>query len=233
MALLNNSPDRLAGFSLAHRYVPSGVTYIFEKHEPVLDGFVGSGAFLVPAHGEEYLLNVDIGHAAGQAGGPNQVLVHAGQVPAEPLAREVRGGDHPGRDSRAVGQIVVCCCLEGVADGVAVVQDGAQSSFQLVFGDYVSFEADRVEDEPLQRVEVARTGGPDQVEVGVKVSSREQAHLDRLGKAVGDLTLRQRGEPVQVRRHQAGPDEGADQVLTLGEIHPDLAADGAVHHGKK
>ncbi len=46
-------------------------------------------------------------------------------------------------------------------------------------------------------------------------------------------TLRQRGDPVQVCRHQAGPDEGADQVLAFGEVDPDLATDGAVHHGEK
>ncbi len=97
--------------------------------------------------------------------------MHASQVPAETFAGEACGGDHSGRDGRAVLQVVARRGLQGVADGVAVVQDRAQPAFQLVFGDHARLEADGIEDEGLQRVEVACAGGPDQAEVVEEVSA--------------------------------------------------------------
>src|SRR5215211_3492 len=159
--------------------------------------------------------------------------MHAGQVPAVPVAGEACSGEHSGCDSPSVLQIVLSGCLQGVAYCMAVVQDLAQPAFQLVLGYNLRLEPYGVQDERLQRVEVACAGGTDQAEVVEEISSREEAHLDRLGEPVGDLTLRQSSDPVQVCRHQAGLYEGADQVLAFREVDPDLATDGAVHHGEK
>ena len=123
--------------------------------------------------------------------------------------------------------------FEGVADGVAVVQDRAQATFVLVFGDHARLEADGVEDEGLHGIEVSRTRGRDQGQVIEVVAATEEAHLDRLGEAVGDFGGGQRAEPVEVGRHQPGPDEGADEVLALWQVDSNLAPDRAVDHSEE
>src|SRR5215212_11952917 len=231
--LLKDRSDRLAGFCFAHGHTPYGSADGFEEHEPVPGGSVCRKALLVAAHCEKRPLDADIGHASRQTGGLYQVFVHAGQVLTVPVAGEACGGEHSGRDGPSVLQVVVGGGLQGVAYCMAVVQDLAQPAFQLVLGYNLRLEPYGVQDERLQRVEVACAGGTDQAEVVEEISSREEAHLDRLGEPVGDLTLRQSSDPVQVCRHQAGLYEGADQVLAFREVDPDLATDGAVHHGEK
>src|SRR5215210_3863406 len=124
--LLNDRSDRLADFFFAHGHAPYGSADVFEEHEPVPGGSVCRNALLVAAHCEKRPLDADITHAAQQTGHLYQVFVYAGQVPAEPVAGEVGGGEHSGRD------------------GMAVVQDLAHPAFQLVLGYNVRLESYRV-----------------------------------------------------------------------------------------
>src|SRR5215212_10798604 len=132
-----------------------------------------------------------------------------------------------------MGQAVVCRSLEGVTDGVAVVQYRAQAALQLVFGDHVRLEADGVENERLQHVEVSCSCFRNKAEVIEKVASREETHLDGLGEPVGDLVRGKRTEPSQIGSHKAGPEEGADQVLAFRKVHPDLSPHRAVDHSEQ
>ncbi len=65
---------------------------------------------------------------------------------------------------------------------------------------------------------------------GEKLGVAEQARLDHLGHAGGELPAGQRGEQAGGDVDPARLVERADQVLAGREVDPGLAADGAVHH---
>ncbi len=100
--------------------------------------------------------------------------MQAGEVRAEALAREHGGGDHPSGDGRAVRQGVAGGGLEGVADGVAVVEDGAETRLELVLGDDPGLEANGVQDQGAQGFGVPGAGRLDEVQV-VEVGVRRRA----------------------------------------------------------
>ena len=86
---------------------------------------------------------------------------HAGEFfvgdPAT-VERDVEGGDAAPGDCFAVEEFaVVGGGLDGVADGVAEVEDHAEAGFFLVLGDYVGFDLDGGGDDPLEGDRIGST----------------------------------------------------------------------------
>ena len=75
-----------------------------------------------------------------------------------------------------------------------------------------------VDDLVQMRPPVVLLKQPDDFRVG------DEAHLDRLGKAVGKVPLRQRAQHVAVDEHRPGLVERADDVLDAGKVDGHLAA---------
>jgi hypothetical protein len=117
-----------------------------------------------------------------------------------------------------------------VADGVAIVEYGAQVALALVLGDHGGFESYGVQDQGLQCCLVADSGGGELTEVLEELAAGKEPHLQNFGEAVRELAGGQCFKPIEIRRYEAGLQEGADEVLTLREVQAYFASDRAVHH---
>ena len=129
---------------------------------------------------------------------------------------------------------VALLSLDGVAKGVAQIEQGTLAAFQRVaFHDFGL---------------VFATGGNGQSQcVGIARQQRrafgfqplEKAWVadcpvfDDFGQSRADFARRQAAQGGSVCEHGAGRVEGADQILPLGDIHRGLAAHRGIHHGKQ
>ncbi len=110
-----------------------------------------------------------------------------------------------------------------MADGVAEVENHAQTGVVFVDGDDIALDHDAFADDALDVLFVVGRGYHiEDLPVG------DAAVFDDLGHAVGKGLIGQGGENRRVDEHETGLIECADEVFALGHIHAGLAADRGV-----
>ena len=145
-------------------------------------------------------------------------------VPEPPdAARQFRGEHHPDGDRGAVPPGVALGEFDGVAQGVAVVEDLPLAGFLEVLGDDPGLDRDGEFDELPDgvRAGIGDGGGIlfDQVQDG-RVG--DEAALDDLGHAGDHLVLRQRVQGVEVTRTPAGGWNAPTRFLPSSVLMPVL-----------
>ena len=143
------------------------------------------------------------------------------------FGREHQADRHGG----AVPPLVTLAPLDGVRQGVPVVEDLPKRRFLLVGGDDCGLDRDRAPNQLRQhlpgRVDGGLRVGFDQVEddrVG------DEAGLDDFGHPRHQLIGRQGAQHRQIDQHRGWLMERADQVLTGFGVDSGLSADGGVDH---
>ena len=147
-----------------------------------------------------------------------------GQILVAEHGGQAHRRDHADRDGLTVREVdIISELFCGVADGVAEIQDHAQTGVVLVDGDDVALDPDAFADDALDVLFVVGRGHHiEDFPVG------DVAVLDDLGHAVGKGLIGQGGENRWVDEHETGLVECADEVFALGHIHAGLAADRGI-----
>jgi len=122
-----------------------------------------------------------------------------------------------------------------VAEGVPVVEAFAQTErLELVGDDHVGLEGDGLRHTVLHRGGVMRDEVLHMVAEPVIEDRRtEDGALGELTEPADPLALGQRGEERGIGHHVDGLVEGADEVLSLGEVDGVLAAHARIDHGQE
>ncbi|EKX63206.1 hypothetical protein STRIP9103_01490, partial [Streptomyces ipomoeae 91-03] len=134
---------------------------------------------------------------------------------------------------RAVPPLVALVLLDGMGEGVPVVEDLAAAGLLEVAGDDLGLDPDG----PLDQLGGVRSGGG---AGGLRVGLDEvedhrvgdEAGLDDLGEPGHVVVDRQRLQRGQVAEHTRRRVEGPHEVLALGGVDAGLAADRRVDHGE-
>jgi hypothetical protein len=123
------------------------------------------------------------------------------------------GVDEADGHGLAVAQVVPADRLEGVGQGVAVVEDGPAATLVLVRGDDVGLDAHARGDLLVERQRV-------------EVAAAEEVVLRELALAAAQLARGHGGEHLGVAQHSRGLPERADEVLAPGRFRglPPIAA---------
>ena len=130
--------------------------------------------------------------------------------------------------------LVAFVALNGVGQGVAVVQNLAAAGLAQVLGDNLRLHAHAALNE------LAHHGGL-RIAHGLRVCLNQvenlgvcdEAALDDLTHAGQQLVLGQGAQGANLAEHRGGRPERADQVLTLGGVDAGLTAHGGVHHAEQ
>ncbi len=209
-----------------------GAGQAIQHHQPQ----PGSAGLLVHAHG--------LAQRGPQAGRVRGGQAHAGQhgpvqragLLVKPPGQPGQFGDvdHPDGHRVPVPEPVSLHPLDGVAEGVPVVQDLPQARLVQVFRHHLGLDPDGALDE-FARVRAVGDGGPlgvgsDQVEddrVG------DEPRLDDFGQAGHVVLAGQRLERDQVGEHAGRRVERADQILAFGDVDGGLAAHRGVGHAEQ
>jgi hypothetical protein len=179
------------------------------------------------------------GLEAGRQADGGQVAAQPGGVlgRAEPeLRREVEGHHHADRHRLAVQQLaaVADLGLQGVAEGVAEVEQRPGAGLALVCGDDRRLggagDLDRAGQQFRGAVEDV---GAVRLQPGEELRVVDRAVLHHLCVAGQQLAPRQGGQRRGVGEHQPRLVEGADQVLAFRRVDPGLAADRGVDLGEQ
>lgn len=124
--------------------------------------------------------------------------------------------------------------FDGVAEGVAEVQNRAQAGFRFVLGDDLGLDFATAGDD---RSEDFRVPGEQSIQVAFEAAEErfvvDDAIFDDFGQAGAVLAVGEGLQCSEVAKDQARLVEGADQVLAAGEVDPDLTADRAVDLGEQ
>ena len=161
-----------------------------------------------------------------------QSLIDQPGVPAE-----FGDEDHAGADGLAMTPAILLVLLDGMTEGVTVVERlapdlGAYRGGLAEIGrDDVGLDLDspthQFGDHFATRIHCRGRIGLDQREdLGVG----DEAALHHLGQPGAQLRLRQSDQGLEVAQDSGRLVEGADQVLSLGRVDARLAADCGVHH---
>lgn len=138
-------------------------------------------------------------------------------------------------DSGAVGEVLeVGEGLDGVAKGVAEVEERAEAAVVLICGDDAGLEGAAGVDQVgvgLGVVVLEGLGAVLQVREGVL--ALEEGVLEDLPEAGGQLAWGEGAEEARSADDADGLMEGADEVLGAADVDGGLAADGGVHHGEE
>eukprot|EP01022_Parablepharisma_sp_SALTPOND_P033114 TRINITY_DN881_c1_g1_i23.p1 TRINITY_DN881_c1_g1~~TRINITY_DN881_c1_g1_i23.p1 ORF type:complete len:1292 (+),score=465.19 TRINITY_DN881_c1_g1_i23:16524-20399(+) len=206
-----------------------GAAQRFDQDELDLAAFV----LLVHFHQFQPALGAEIRRPGGQAGGfgDDADALARGGVDVAQAMRQVGRHHHAATDGFAVQPFTVAqAILDGVAEGVAEVEDGAQAAFALVLADHVGLDfagaLDRVGQGGVILGDQQLDVGFDPVEEG---RIDDGAVLDHFGDAGREFA---RGQRMQ--RGGVGDDclrlvEGADHVLAQRVVDAGLAADRRIH----
>ena len=142
----------------------------------------------------------------------------------------VEGGDAAPGDGFAVEELlVVGGGFDGVADGVAEVEDHAEAGFFFVFADDVGFDADRGGDDMGESGGVTCEDGFGVLfHVAEEFCVVDDAGFDGLLQAGAELRRRKGAEEVGVGEDGLRMVEAADEVFAGDEVDAGLAADRGV-----
>jgi len=145
--------------------------------------------------------------------------------------RDLRGGEHSPGDGFTVEKApVVCERLEGVANGMAEIQDLTRAAFALVSADDASFLARAALDEEFERAHVeAQNGGEFAFEEIEEQRVANDAIFDDFINAGAKLAQRKRAQNGGIDDHHLWRMEGADEILAFGKVDAGFSADGAIH----
>jgi hypothetical protein len=159
-----------------------------------------------------------------------QAVAGAGRAERARLAQP-GCGHHADGDGFAVQEAPVGSDgLQGVAEAVAKIEQGANTGFFFVLRHDLRLVFDRTANQVVQRGGVARGGGVRPLLQPVeKGGVADGAVLDDFGQARAVLPGGQGVQRGGVYEHGAGLVKGADQVLALDVIDSRLAADRGVH----
>lgn len=196
------------------------------------EGEVALG-LLVPCHEGQQPLRVGTGRQAGgeAEGGHDPAVVLDGgsvdppQTPGEQRGEHEADGDRLAVAQPAVGSVPEGRRLEGVGQGVPVVEHGAAPAFALVLLDHGGLDG-----RAAQHLFLDGIAGPG------RPQGRGHAHqrvLGHLAPPAGPLAPGQGGQDLGVAQHRPWLPERTDQVLALGQVDPRLAADGRVDLGQQ
>lgn len=148
---------------------------------------------------------------------------------------EVAGGEHAVGDGFAVEEEgVVRFRFEGVAEGVAVVENAAEAAFLFVSGDDGSFDADAFVNNFFENFRVlGEDVGGAVGEDGEEFGAGDDAVFDDFEEASAVFAGGERVEDGGVDEDGVGLVEGAEEVLAALEVDAGFAADGGVDLGKE
>ena len=178
------------------------------------------------------------GVGQGELIAAQEVVLAAGEVRVRQQPRATgEVGRHAHADAHGFAMEVggvLRLALQGVAEGVAVVEVGAYALLQLVLLDVPGLDAAGF------RHGVGHGGGVAGFQgFGVGFLPGEErrvvddAVLEDLGQAGAVFAAVHGGHQFRVDDHGLGLAEGTDQVLAGGGIHAGLAAHGGIHHGQQ
>ncbi len=138
-------------------------------------------------------------------------------------------------DSFAVQELFVAGGrLDGVAEGMAEVEDHAEVGLFFIFVDDVGLDLDAVGDDAGEDGGVAGFGGVLMLfEVGEEFGRADDAGFDGFVEAGDEFGFGKRGEEVDVGEDGARVVKGADEVFAGGEVDAGFAADGGVDLGEE
>ncbi len=155
------------------------------------------------------------------------------------VAGEVGGGDRSPGDGFAVEELPVAGGgFDGVAEGVAEVEDHAEAGFALVGGDDVGFDADAGGDDAGEEGGVLGVGGGEDAvgagfEEAEELGGADDAGLDGFLEAGAELAWGEGGEGGGVGEDGEGVVEAAGEVFACEEVDAGFAADGGVDLGEE
>ena len=148
--------------------------------------------------------------------------------------RQLGGVHHAHGNCRAVAPLVTLVTLDGVCEGVAVVQDFAAAGLAQVLRDNFSLHAHAALNEFTHdgglRVAHSLRVRLDQVEdFGVG----DEAALDDLTHTGQQFVLGQSAQGANLAEHRGGRPERTHQVLTLGGVDAGLTTHSRIHHAEQ
>ncbi len=143
---------------------------------------------------------------------------------------EVTGGEHAVGDGFAVEEDgVVGFRLEGVAEGVAVVENAAEAAFLFVGGDDAGFNADAFVDDFFENFwMLGEDFGGAVGEDGEEFGAGDDAVFDDFEEAGAVFARGEGAEDCGVDEDGVGLVEGAKEVFAALEVDAGFAADGGV-----
>ena len=156
--------------------------------------------FFVAEHGVEDVGRLDVGEGGGEADGGEEVVlaICVGLRPAAGACGEAAGADHADGDGLAVPiSAVAGGGLDGVGDGVAVVEDGADAAVLGILVHDAGLPAHAALDEFGEERGIVQPVGRrlDQVE---QAGVEDDGGLDDFGVVGDELGARQRGQHVGI-----------------------------------
>lgn len=205
-----------------------GLAELFEEDESDLAGLV----FFVVLHVGEPGVGAEIGRGHGQAGGLQQAddAFGVGGFQVAFALGEASGEHHAGGDGFAVQPVAVAHLgFDGVAEGVAEVEVGADAVLFFVLFDDMGFHLAAVLDGVGQgALLLLHDGGHVLLEAGEEMDVAEQGVFDDFGKAGGKFARGQGAEGGGVGDNGLGLVEGADHIFAEGVVDAGFAANGGI-----
>ena len=193
-------------------------------------------AFLSRRHGRPQFRPgvAPVGHRQADRGQqlPVQRHVPLGQLAGQP--GHLGGEHHADRDRVAVPEGVPLQLLDGVPEGVPVVEHLPLPGLAQVGGDHARLDRDR----PLDELAGVRAAGPGRAlrvrrDEAQDLAVRDEPGLDDLGEARHVVAAVEGFQRRQVGEHPGGRVERADQVLARRDVDRGLAADRRVDHAEQ
>ena len=144
---------------------------------------------------------------------------------------EVAGGEHAVGDGFAVEEErVVSFCFEGVAEGVAVVEDAAKAAFLFISGNDGGFDADAFVDDLFENLRVlGEDVGGAVGEDGEEFRAGDDAVFDDFEEASAIFARGEGAKNGGVNENGVRLVEGTEEVFAALEVDAGFAADGGVH----
>ena len=180
--------------------------------------------------GHRHRMTLEAAKIAGEDGmHPGEVILGADSQAGGHEVRHV----HADGDGDAVGNGEPGRRLEGVAEGVAVIEDIARPPVEFVFLDVTPLDFERAPDEPLHRRRVPEQvgiGDGDFVESGRAFNGVDFEHL---AETRAHVALVEGIEEAHVHDHPFGRREGAEDVLGLAAVDRAFRADAGIGLGQQ
>ena len=145
------------------------------------------------------------------------VLVDPSVVDATDCCGQPGRKQESDRHCLTMGQLMITHRLDGVAEGVAVVEEGSTSTFALVGGDDVGFDANAPRDAFLEGK-------------GKQVIARNEVILRDLPETTAHLSLGKSCESVEIFENRSGLPKGAHEILSLRKVHCCLTTHRGIDH---